>query len=189
MAERSTDINHASLTGEKVRLRALRDDDLPDLCRWWSDPAQAVYQTTHAPTPRPSADLIEMFRGWSKNDGSRWGFSVEAKGDAAFVGHVTLFGANIKDRCAEFAIIIGTEHQDRGYGTDATRLMVSYGFAELGLHRIELGVFGFNERAIAAYARAGFVEEGRRRAAVYRSGVWHDDVYMGLLRHEWERLR
>jgi RimJ/RimL family protein N-acetyltransferase len=188
MVEVAARINRAPLTGERVRLRALHDDDLPDLCRWWSDPAQAVYQTTSAPAPRPTADLVEMFRGWSKNDGSRWGFSVEANEDGAFVGHVTLFGATIKDRCAEFAIIIGTEHQDRGYGTDATRLMISYGFAELGLHRIELGVFGFNERAIAAYKKAGFVEEGRRRSAVYRNGAWHDDVYMGLLREEWEQL-
>ncbi len=127
-----------------------------------------------------------MFRDWSKNDGTRWGFSVEAKEDGAFVGHVTLFGPNVKDRCATFAIVIGPEHQDRGYGSDATRLMVSYGFAELGLHRIELQVFAYNPRALAAYRKAGFIEEGRRRSSVYRNGAWHDDIYMGLLRDEWE---
>jgi RimJ/RimL family protein N-acetyltransferase len=55
----------------------------------------------------------------------------------------------------------------------------------LGLHRIQLTVAGFNERAIHTYAKVGFVEEGRDREAVFRAGEWHDQVRMGILSREW----
>ena len=64
-----------------------------------------------------------------------------------------------------------------GYGTEATRLMLDHAFGTLGLHRIALYVFEFNERAIRAYQRCGFVVEGRvarvdlaRRPLVGRAG-------------------
>ena len=60
-------------------------------------------------------------------------------------------------------------------------MLLRYGFGELGLHRIELSVTGYNLRAIATYRRAGFVEEGRRRSAIFRSGAWHDEVRMAIL--------
>jgi RimJ/RimL family protein N-acetyltransferase len=104
---------------------------------------------------------------------------------ASWWGHAALYGVSVKDRCATLAIVIGPGHQDRGYGTDAVRVLLRYGFAELGLHRVELGVTGYNLRAMAAYRKAGFVEEGRRRSAIFRSGAWHDDVRMAILRSEW----
>jgi len=72
----------------------------------------------------------------------------------------------------------------RGFGTDATRLAVRYGFREMGLHRIELHVLAYNERALAAYQRVGFVVEGRRRDAVFHDGRWHDEVLMAVLRSD-----
>jgi RimJ/RimL family protein N-acetyltransferase len=71
----------------------------------------------------------------------------------------------------------------------SVRTLVHYGFAQLNLHRVERGVFDFNVRAIAVYRKVGFVEEGRRRSAHYRSGAWHDEVKMAILRSEWKSLR
>jgi RimJ/RimL family protein N-acetyltransferase len=64
--------------------------------------------------------------------------------------------------------------------------MVRYGFQELGLNRIELGVWAFNDRAIAAYRKVGFVEEGRRRQMTFHAGQFHDEVLMSILRSEWD---
>ncbi len=69
----------------------------------------------------------------------------------------------------------------KGFGTEATRLMVEHAFERLGLHRIALSVFAFNERAIRAYRRAGFVIEGRAREAIRRDGRWWDEVAMSIL--------
>ncbi len=55
----------------------------------------------------------------------------------------------------------------------------------MNLNRVELFVYAFNERARAAYRKCGFVEEGRRRQALYRQGAYHDFVVMAVLREEW----
>lgn len=84
---------------------------------------------------------------------------------------------------------LGPPHQNRGLGTEATRLVLRFGFDELGLHRIQLTVNGFNERGLATYRKVGFVEEGRSREAIFRSGTWHDQVHMGILAREWRAAR
>ena len=77
----------------------------------------------------------------------------------------------------------------RGYGTEATVLMLEHAFGTLGLHRVALAVFAFNERAIRAYRKVGFVVEGRSREAIWRDGRFHDEIQMSVLEHEWRANR
>jgi RimJ/RimL family protein N-acetyltransferase len=76
-----------------------------------------------------------------------------------------------------------------GYGTEATQLMLDHAFGSLGLHRIALTVFEFNERAIRAYRRCGFVVEGRARESIWRDGRWWDELAMSMLATEWRTGR
>jgi RimJ/RimL family protein N-acetyltransferase len=174
------------LQGERVRLRELRDADLAQLDACWHDPGVLVLNA-NAVRPQPEGAAVERFRRWSANDtGTAVGFVVVDRQDDTLVGHITISGIVPKDRRGELAVMIGPPHQSRGYGTDAVRTVVRYGFLELGLNRIELGVYAFNERAVAAYTKAGFVVEGRRRDQVWYGGRFHDDLVMGLLRAEWQ---
>jgi RimJ/RimL family protein N-acetyltransferase len=172
-------------TGERIRLRELREEDLTELVAWWQDPDVMVTQTAGPYHPRPAEPIAEQVRTWNRTAGTDAGFTVGILSEGTVLGHVALFGADAHNRTATFAIIIGPPHQGRGYGAEATRLTVRYGFTELGLHRNQLVVTGFNERAIHTYAKAGFVEEGRDREAVFRAGKWHDQVRMGILDREW----
>ena len=63
--------------------------------------------------------------------------------------------------------------------------MVDHAFGTLGLHRIALYVFEFNERAIRAYRRCGFVIEGRSRESIWRDGRWWDELAMSVLESDW----
>ena len=74
----------------------------------------------------------------------------------------------------------------KGYGTEATRLVLDYAFSGLGLHNVMLNVFASNERAIRAYTRAGFREIGRRRQAHRIAGDPEDIVLMDCLATEFE---
>lgn len=82
-------------------------------------------------------------------------------------------------------------HADRaarpgpGFGTEATRLIVGYGFEELGLHRVQLEAYRHNHRALRVYEKVGFVTEGVRRETQVRDGEWVDEVLMAILDHEW----
>jgi RimJ/RimL family protein N-acetyltransferase len=177
--EAALDDASAALTGEKVRLRELRDADLPRLVAWWRHPEVAVFNDRVL--PRPDRPVEEMFRGWSDNGSSgAAAFSVESR-EGELVGHVSLWGAEVRNRCATFGIVIGPEHQSRGLGTEATRLMVDFGFREMGLHRIELTVNAENGRGIAAYRRAGFEQEGVFRSKLFYGGRFHDQVCMAAL--------
>ena len=175
------------LEGELVRLRELHEADVPQLDAWWRDPTVLIFDSGVV-RPRPEGAGAELFRRWSANaDPTSAGFCVVTRDDGTLVGHVGLADINPKDRNADVNIVVGPPHQGRAYGTDAMRMIVRYGFLELGLHRIELKVFAFNERALSAYTKAGFVLEGRRRQRVLHGGEFHDDLIMAVLRPEWEQ--
>lgn len=173
------------LVGERVRLRGVRDEDLPHLARWEMDLATIATLTSWVVPPSEAA-ARERIGKWVANDKDDVGFAIETVADPpVLVGSIHLLGARPKDRCATLGIALAREHVGCGYGTDATRVIVDYGFREMGLHRIQLAVAPFNRAGIRAYEKAGFVEEGRHRDAVWHDGRWYDEVLMSLLDHEW----
>lgn len=173
------------LEGDRVRFRALEDRDLPDLVRWWRDPEWSVLQQMIV-RPRPDVPVTEMFRSWSNSErGGDVGFSVVDRESDVLVGHVTLFGGALPVRAANLAVMIGSEHVDQGFGTDAVRVLTDYGFREMGLNRIEIRVHAFNDRAQAVYRRIGYRQEGVRRDATFHDGRFHDEVVMSVLAREW----
>lgn len=166
-----------------VRLVPSTEEHFATLAQWWQRPDWAVLQQDVV-KPRPHAAIVEQFRQWSSNAStSSVGFSVMV-GDT-LVGHVTMWGIGPVTRTGTFAIIIGPEHVGLGYGSAATRLMLAYGFEELGLHKVELTVWAYNDSALRAYERCGFVREGVRREAVFHAGAYHDQVLMGILEREY----
>ena len=70
-------------------------------------------------------------------------------------------------------------------GTEASRLVLAYAFEVLLLHRVELRVLAFNERAIACYERCGFRREGVEREGAWIGGEWQSDVIMSILEQEY----
>jgi RimJ/RimL family protein N-acetyltransferase len=173
------------LVGERVRLRPLLEDDLPTLARWEMDPGRSVTLMDRVAPPSEAA-AKERLAKWSANEGDDLGFAIVALADPqVLVGHIAIFGIRAKDRLATIGIAIGREYMGQGYGSDAMRTIVSYGFRELALHRIQLSVAAFNPAGIRAYEKAGFVEEGRRREAVWHDGRWYDEILMSVLDGEW----
>lgn len=177
------------LDGERVRLRALREEDLEVLEAWWNDPEWMVFQQGHIiPTPSPAA--ADMLRSWSGNkEATGAGLSVEEIEGEKLVGHIALWGVDPVVRAATLGVIIGGLHVGQGYGTDAVRVMLRYAFDELGLNKVELGVWEYNERARRAYEKVGFRVEGTRRAAAFHAGRYWAQIQMGILRDEFRQER
>ncbi|KAF4556818.1 Hypothetical protein D9617_1g087000 [Elsinoe fawcettii] len=112
--------------------------------------------------------------------------------DLTPIGMVSLTGANPRElhhRNASVAVSLLPEYQGQGYGTEALGWLFEFAFQHANLHRLGIGAFGYNERAIQLYKRLGFIEEGRRREALWHNGKYWDHVDMGMLRSEWEELR
>jgi len=110
---------------------------------------------------------------------------IETEGE--LIGAMTLRNEeNLPSRSATFGIMIGERaYLDRGYGTEASTLLLDYAFAVLGYHKINLDFFEYNARAQAMYEKLGFVLEGRRRENHWSRGRFWDDILMGMTAEEW----
>jgi RimJ/RimL family protein N-acetyltransferase len=110
-------------------------------------------------------------------------FVIEADGERA--GSLGFRLVNERSRIVEAGrFAIAPPFRGRGVGDEAARLFQRYLLVELDMHRIELQIYGFNERAIAQAERAGYVREGVKRKAYLKNGEWEDAVLFGLLREE-----
>ncbi|MGF9909972.1 GNAT family N-acetyltransferase [Brevibacillus porteri] len=102
------------------------------------------------------------------------------------IGDVQIGDIDRNNRNAFIRISIDQNaNQGKGYGSEALLLMLDYGFGILNLHRIELNVFAFNERAILTYEKLGFQREGVQRQALYYNHAYHDSILMSMLADEY----
>lgn len=106
------------------------------------------------------------------------------------VGHISLGGISWKNRSSRISrVLVGepAKHQ-KGICQQMTKAALKIGFEELGLHRIELGVYENNKAALNCYLKSGFKIEG-----VSRDILWFKDTYlsmieMAILEDEWKSL-
>ncbi|TCM44288.1 GNAT family N-acetyltransferase [Kribbella sp. VKM Ac-2568] len=172
-----------TLVGELVILRPLDEGDYDALMAAMLDPDVTRFTGSRGEITEPE------YREWlrtRKDQIDRLDLAIVDKATGETVGEAVLNEWSKDDESCSFRILIGPAGQGRGLGSEATRLIVGYGIEELGLHRIELGVFSFNPRARRAYEKAGFVVEGVRREALLWEGERYDDIVMAVLAPDWE---
>lgn len=105
------------------------------------------------------------------------------------IGDIALQDIDPVNRSANLRLAINHgEHQGKGYGSEAIKLMLEYGFGVLHLHRIELNVYSYNERAKHVYAKLGFKEEGIQRDVLYYDHAYHDSIMMSMLEEEYREM-
>ena len=111
------------------------------------------------------------------------GYCIDVEG--ALIGFLRLHSFREQDKDASIAIgLLDETRLGQGIGTAAMRLILRHAFDTLPLHRVSLRALAYNDRAIAAYRKLGFTEEGRLRESCRVGDVWHDDIQMGLLARE-----
>ena len=109
--------------------------------------------------------------------------------DGRIIGESVINEIDPDTRCANYRVaVFHSDERGKGLGSWAIRHTVDYAFAHLMLHRLDLDVFAFNPRAIRAYARAGFRQEGVRRQAIPDGDGWADDILMGMTEEDWRAL-
>jgi RimJ/RimL family protein N-acetyltransferase len=174
------------IRGEKVRLRALDEDDLELWWRWCNDWEVGRWMINRYPSPK--SDERDDIREMMKSEPDHKVFAIEThEGD--LIGGCDLTHISWEDRRAQLGLAIGEKgYWGKGYGTDATWTLVRFGFEEMNLNRVQLFVYADNVRAIRCYEKLGFVHEGVLRCNVYRDGEYIDAVAMSMLREEYLAL-
>jgi RimJ/RimL family protein N-acetyltransferase len=112
-------------------------------------------------------------------------FGVVQKSDNRLIGLVGLKDINMLNQTAEFYVIVGDRSiWGKGYGTEATKLMLRYAFLELNLNRVQTQDMEENVGGWRADEKAGFIYEGTLREAILRFGRHHNVRMYSILRKE-----
>lgn len=173
------------LRGKAVRLTAVEKEDLGTIGRWHEDAGFARLFDAIPAAPKSAAQLAEWLDEVRK-DKSGFLFAIRPVDDDTLLGYVELDGILWNNGSAWIGLGLGRrENWGKGYGTEAMQLVLKFAFDELNLHRVQLTVFAYNERAIALYEKLGFVREGAFREHIRRDGRAYDMLLYGLLRREW----
>jgi RimJ/RimL family protein N-acetyltransferase len=174
--------------GQHVRLTVLSKDDAATVSRWYQDAGFLRLVDANWARPRSADELEKRFEEWQKSEQGLT-FAVRRLADDSLIALASLEDILWSHGVAWLGIGIGDREQwGKGYGLEAMELLLGYGFRELNLHRIQLTVFQYNERAIALYEKLGFQREGVYREFMQRDGKRYDMYLYGLLRREWEAL-
>ena len=123
--------------------------------------------------------LAEIVR--SESDPDAYGvFVIEVGGERA--GTVRFERANRRSRIADLGgLAVHPDFRGGKVSDAAARLFQRHLIEDLGFHRVQLEIYGFNQRALRHAERSGFTREGVRRKAYWRNDEWVDGVLYGLV--------
>jgi len=178
--------------GEHIRFRGVEHSDLPIFVGWLNDPEVRVGIAMYLPMSYWREE--QWYENMLKRPPDQTPFVIEVRGVGAqgrenwtAIGTCGFHEIDWRNRSAEFGIMIGEKsYWNKGFGTEAVKLLVRHGFQTLNLNRICLRVFASNPRAVRTYEKAGFSQEGRLRQAEYIDGEYVDVLLMSILRREWQ---
>lgn len=120
----------------------------------------------------------------STSDPEAYGvYVIESDGERA--GTMRFERANRRSRIADLGgLAVHPDFRGAKIADTAARLFQRHLFEDLGFHRVQMEIYGFNERAMRHAERAGFTREGVRRKAYWRNEDWVDGVLYGMLDDE-----
>lgn len=171
------------LSGPRVVLRPLAEGDRVGRQRHgWHAEIERCFGEVRGSGPMTDEEAADWYAESLRmlDDPTCLPWMVEV--DGGLVGVAFLHSLRAQDRKARYAVgFFAPEHLGHGWGAEVTGLVLVHAFDVLDLHRVDLRVLAFNERAIRSYERAGFVVEGRERDSCLLDGQFHDDLIMGIL--------
>lgn len=179
-----------TLTGHLVELRPFNKEATRAMLDILKDPEVLIKTGSVSSSEEVNTESSnEETRRWYETRNTQKGrldLAIFCKKTQQYVGEVVFNDYDPKNHSVNYRIAVGEKGRGRGLGTEATKLMVDYGFTELSLNRISLEVFEFNKRARYVYSSCGFVTEGRLRQALYFNGTYHDALLKSVIREDWE---
>jgi RimJ/RimL family protein N-acetyltransferase len=172
---------YKKMVGNRLYLSPINADDAENYIKWMNDEAVTKNFAQYSSVVSSKSELKWLFEPGS---GVQRYAMVLLDGDK-LIGSISLHDINPLNRTAFFGIFIGEEeHRSKGYGAEAIRLILNYGFKTMNLNNIMLSVHADNVAGISCYKKVGFREAGRRREWVFKDGKYVDVIYMDLLARE-----
>jgi [ribosomal protein S5]-alanine N-acetyltransferase len=171
---------------ERLILREMSPDDVNALLRHFGN-AEVVRFIDMQPirTLEQANEWLRWMGGFfAARDGLRWGITL--KHDRTFIGSAGLHGWNREAHFAEIGCDIAYPYWGHGYGREAMRHIITFGWDQMNLNRVEADVIEGNQRSIHALQKLGFRLEGTFRQRLLKGGKYFDVHYFGLLRCDYD---
>ncbi|MCM3638463.1 GNAT family N-acetyltransferase [Sporosarcina luteola] len=177
------DLRHKPLIeGEKVILRPYKEEDFPFIEECLQDPE--VLKLTGS-TNEIDWDFTRNWYQTRNEQVDRLDLAIVDSSQGIFVGEAVVNLYDEKNHSMNFRILIGPRGRNRGLGTEATQLIISYIFQTTTINELTLSVFNFNPRAKHVYEKLGFVVESVDENDLEFEGEWIDSNNMKLTRDSW----
>jgi RimJ/RimL family protein N-acetyltransferase len=169
---------YPKIIGERLYLSPINTEDLAQYTKWLND----SYVADHLGVYRQIISLGNEKKTLEELSNEGHNYAIVLKDNDTLIGNISLMEIEHIHRRAMLGLFIGdAEQRGRGYGAEAIRLLLDYGFNILNLHSIMLLVHGDNPHAFKCYQKVGFKEIGRRREARIKGGEYIDLIYMDIL--------
>lgn len=170
------------IDGERIYLSPVSIDDAEIYTKWMND--ETICKNTNALTRIVPLQKEQEFLNQANDI-----LAIVRKEDDELLGNISFGRVDYHNRNAEIGLFIGEmENRHKGYGTEALKLMLDYGFNQLNFHAITLNVLSFNEEAIQCYEKLGFQVVGRIKEVMYYHNVYYDRIIMEILESDWRNL-
>jgi RimJ/RimL family protein N-acetyltransferase len=173
------------IIGEKIVLRDFRQEDISGMRSWCNDPEVTRYLSSRYTAPIPWEQTEAELSRFLQGDAGGYNLVVADRESGRYLGQVALFMIDHLSRKAELAIVMAPDSLGKGFGGEAMKLLLNFGFGQVNLNRIWLTVNAGNQRAIHVYEKAGFAREGVLRQDRYFDGQYEDVWIMSILREEY----
>lgn len=178
--------NFSFIKGERIYLRTLLEKDAEGSYPHWLNNSEVCAGTSHYVRPYSKSNALEYIQYATSTDNALI-LAIVLKEDDLHIGNVALQKINWINRTAEFAILLGDQTKwGKGYGLEASHLLIKHGFHTLNLNRIECATFGNNVRMSKLALALNMKQEGVRKKAAFKNGEFIDIIEFGLLRNEFE---
>ena len=171
------------LVGERIYLSPRSVEDVEKYTEWLND-----FETTdYLGRSYQTVSIEEEKKYLQEYVKDEVNLAIVEKDTDKLLGSISLMNINNINRTATLGIFIGNKkYRSKGYGTEAIKLILDYGFNYLNLNNIKLDLVEFNLRALSCYKKCGFKEYGRRRRCKFIDGKYYDIIEMDILADEFK---
>ena len=174
------------LETDRLILRQVTNDDVNSLLKYLSDiDVMKYYGLEPFKTIRDALDEISWYKSiFEKGTGIRWGISL--KGQDEIIGSCGFFNRNVEHCRAEIGYELSKEYWGKGIASEAIKTVITYGFEQLNLQRIQALIETPNIPSQKLVERQGFIREGLLRSYEFTCGKF-DDLYMySMLKQDYQ---
>ncbi len=173
-----------NLNTKNIFLRPLTLEDAEGNYPHWLNDKEVTKYNSHGDIYYTKEMAIEYIKSVTCKDFIKV-FAIVLKENNQHIGNISLQNIDIKNKNAEFAILIGeAQTYSKGIGFEASSLILKYGFNDLNLHRIYCGTSSENIPMQKLALKLSMAQEGIKREALLKNSQFVDIIEYALLKDE-----